>query len=115
MTDTSETDRAEEPTTGDNDAGNGENDAGAGASEGDDDEAVEQARAAPAGQEERSSRGGGEPSQPQQLLDALGEEIDDVRRRVVDQDAVARAEERFIQEGEADEEEPVDDTIAPPG
>ena len=94
MTDTSDTDGDEEATTGGGD------------------EDLEQAREAPAGQEEKAGKGG-EPSQPQQLLDALGEEIDTVRRRVVEQDPAAREDEQFIQEGEADEDEPVDDTTAP--
>lgn len=55
-----------------------------------------------------------EPSGPQQLLDAVGEQIEDVRRRVDDQDTSRPEEETFIEEGEADEGEPVDDTIAPP-
>ena len=123
MTDTSDNGEAEQPTTrGEDEDEAVEQDEDEAveqdedeAVEQDEDEAVEQAREAPAGQEERASKDGGEPSQPQQLLDALGEEIDGVRRRVVEQDPAARSEEQFIQEGEADEDEPVDDTIAPPG
>ena len=59
--------------------------------------------------------GGGEPSQPQQLLDAMGDRISEVRRRVDEEDPASPDEEQFIEEGAADEDEPVDDTIAPPG
>lgn len=87
-------------------------------SDADEDGAVEEAREAPAGQEGQASGGKAEPSPPQQLLDALGDEIDEVRRRTVDDDASQgsdEGDERFTQRGEADEDQPVDDTIAPPG
>lgn len=64
---------------------------------------------------ETTSKGSSEPSGPQQLLDAVGEQIDEVRRRVDDQDTSQPEDETLIEEGEADEDEPVDDTIAPPG
>jgi hypothetical protein len=51
---------------------------------------------------------------PEGRLEALQEDIDAVRRRVAD-DTVGEGDEAFIQEGEASEDEPVDDTIAPPG
>ena len=62
-----------------------------------------------------SSAGSNEPSGPQRLLDAVGEQIDEVRRRVDDQDTSRAEQEKFIEEGDADEGEPVDDNIAPPG
>lgn len=46
-------------------------------------------------------------------LEALQEDIDEVRRRVAD--PTEQGENMFIQEGEADDDQPVDDTIAPPG
>ncbi|MGQ0519535.1 MAG: NAD(P)/FAD-dependent oxidoreductase [Actinomycetota bacterium] len=64
---------------------------------------------------EATTADGGTDSQPQQLLDALGDEIDDVRRRTAGDDPSRPGEERFIEEGEADRDQPVDDTIAPPG
>lgn len=51
---------------------------------------------------------------PEERLEALQEDIDAVRRRVAE-DSVAQGDEAFVQEGEASEDEPVDDTIAPPG
>jgi hypothetical protein len=58
---------------------------------------------------------GGTDSPPQALLDALGDEIDDVRRRTADDDSSHPGEERLIEEGEVDRDQPVDDTIVPPG
>ena len=51
---------------------------------------------------------------PEERLEALQEDIDAVRRRVAE-DSVDQGDEAFVQEGEASEDEPVDDTIAPPG
>jgi thioredoxin reductase len=48
-----------------------------------------------------------------QQLDHLEEEIDEVRDRVADEQG--ENEPRFIQQGAADDAQPVDDTIAPPG
>jgi thioredoxin reductase len=46
-------------------------------------------------------------------LDEMGAEIDEIRDRVADQQG--ENEPLFIQEGELSEDQPVDDTIAPPG
>ena len=70
--------------------------------------------------DESASQGGaGEASgqaveDPGERLQGLQDEIDAVRRRA-EEDGVDQGEERFIQEGEASEDQPVDDTIAPPG
>lgn len=50
---------------------------------------------------------------PDDPLQALQHDIDEVRREV---DMPADQDERaFIDEGEASEDQPVDDTIVPPG
>lgn len=46
-------------------------------------------------------------------LDVLGEEIDDIRDRVADDQGEDEA--RFIDRGRLDRDQPVDDTITPPG
>lgn len=46
-------------------------------------------------------------------LEALQEDIDEVRQRVAD--PIDQGDEKFIHEGDAGDDEPVDDTIAPPG
>ena len=50
------------------------------------------------------------PETPEERLDALGAEIDRVRQQA--DDPIEEEDPRFIEKGE---EEPVDDTIAPPG
>ena len=63
-----------------------------------------------------SGHGDGEEGSPvgdRDRLEALQQDIDEVRQRVAD--PTDQGEERFIQEGGADDDEPVDDTIAPPG
>lgn len=54
-----------------------------------------------------------DPTSARQDLDHLGEEIEEVRERVAAEEG--EREPTFIQEGELSEDEPVDDTIAPPG
>ncbi|MDQ3757561.1 MAG: NAD(P)/FAD-dependent oxidoreductase [Actinomycetota bacterium] len=46
-------------------------------------------------------------------LDGLGEEIDDLRGRLSEEEGAD--EPRFIDQGQADQGQPVDDTITPPG
>lgn len=70
---------------------------------------------------------GGDPSPPEQLLQAVQDEIDDVRRRAAEDGLGEKGEKReegeeggegekkFVEEGAEDEDQPVDDTIAPPG
>lgn len=66
--------------------------------------------------EETDAEEGGEQARvsPENRLEALQEDIDAVRRRVAE-DTVDQGDQAFVQEGEASEDEPVDDTIAPPG
>lgn len=73
----------------------------------------------PPGQEAEAGGRSGEtrddPSPPRQLLDALGDEIDEVRRRTAGADpSQAAEEETLVEEGEADRDQPTDDTVAPP-
>lgn len=70
----------------------------------------------PAEETESDEEDGGEQAtvSPEERLEALQEDIDAVRRRVAE-DSVDQGDEAFVQEGEASEDEPVDDTIAPPG
>lgn len=53
------------------------------------------------------------PPEGKDRLQALQEDIDEVRRRVAD--PLDDGGSAFIKEGEADKGQPVDDTIAPPG
>lgn len=63
---------------------------------------------------EEGGRGGSAGATPEERLDHLQEDIDEVRRRAED-DVADQGEHQFIQEGEASRDEPVDDTIVPPG
>ncbi|MGI8686854.1 MAG: hypothetical protein ACR2MO_17485 [Acidimicrobiales bacterium] len=56
---------------------------------------------------------GDETADGKDRLQALEEDIEEVRRRVGD--PLDQGEDTFIEEGDADEDQPVDDTIAPPG
>ena len=49
---------------------------------------------------------------PEERLDALGAEIHNVRQKVDLDDPIEDGDRQFIDKGE---EEPVDDTVAPPG
>lgn len=63
---------------------------------------------------EEAGGGGGGGATPAERLDHLQQDIDEVRRRAED-DVVDQGEHRFVQEGEASRDEPVDDAIVPPG
>ncbi|MFP5376630.1 MAG: hypothetical protein ACLGIO_07615 [Acidimicrobiia bacterium] len=63
---------------------------------------------------EEGGQGAGAGATPEEQLDHLQQDLDEVRRRAED-DVVDQGDHRFIQEGEASRDEPVDDTIVPPG
>ncbi|MGI8685519.1 MAG: hypothetical protein ACR2MO_10605 [Acidimicrobiales bacterium] len=107
-----------------------EADAGDAAADAPDDAAADAAAAAPPGKEadaaaeagtgdegdegdEATDAGDDAPAEEKDRLKALQDDIDDLRKRVAD--PLDQGDRSFIEEGEADEDEPVDDTIAPPG
>ena len=92
----------------------------------DDEAAADAAAAAPAGEEAEGAAGAGTgdasdeegsddkaPAPGKDRLEALQDDIDEVRRRVGD--PLDDGDRSFVEEGEADEDQPVDDTIVPPG
>lgn len=90
-------------------------DAAADAPAGQEAEAADAAKGGDADAEDKDEAGDHDDAPPEEKdrLQALQEDIDEVRRRVAD--PLDDGDRTFIEEGEADKDQPVDDTIAPPG